>query len=370
MKKKLFALLLAALTLCGCSGTRPRADQNGAGAAGHMALRYADQFSVDYDAAGRALVTVGDDRFLIVPEGVEPREEPGAATLCLPLETIYCASSAAMDPFARLGALDTVRLSGTKREDWTLPDVQEAMDAGRILYAGKYAAPDYELLLSEGAALAIENTMIYHSPQTKEQLEELGIPVLVERSSYESHPLGRLEWIKLYGLLTGRTAEAEAFFNEQAAIAESVFAQESTGRTAAFFFFTASGGVNVRRGEDYVARMIALAGGSYVFAALTGDGGARSTMNMQTEDFYIGAKDADVLIYNATIDGGMDTLAQLLEKADWLADFKAVQNGDVWCTEANLFQETTGIAAMIDEFHRIFSGAADGSALRYFHKLN
>ena len=29
-----------------------------------------------------------------------------------------------------------------------------------------------------------------------------GVPstVLVERSSYESHPLGRLEWIRLYGL--------------------------------------------------------------------------------------------------------------------------------------------------------------------------
>jgi iron complex transport system substrate-binding protein len=276
-----------------------------------------------------------------------------------------------MDPFARRGALSAVRLTGTRREDWTIPDVQGAMDAGEILYAGKYAAPDYELLLSEGAALAVENTMIYHSPETKEQLEELGIPVLVERSSYESHPLGRLEWIKLYGLLTGKTAEAEAFFNEQAALAESVFARENTGRTAAFFFLTASGSVNVRRPEDYVAKMIALAGGTYVFDALAEDGdGARSTMNMQIEDFYAGARDADVLIYNATIDGGMDTLEQLLERADWLADFKAVQNGNVWCTEANLFQETTGIAAMIGEFHRIFSGTADGAALRYFHKLD
>lgn len=370
MKRRLFALLLAALTLCSCAQA-PQAEKTEPGAAKRMELRYADQFAVDYDAEGRALVTIGEDRFLVVPEGVEAREEPGAATLRLPLETIYCASSAAMDPFARLGALDTVRLTGTKREDWSLPDIQSAMDAGKILYAGKYAAPDYELLLSEGARLAVENTMIYHNPETKEQLEELGIPVLVERSSYESHPLGRLEWVKLYGLLTGKTAEAEAFFNEQAALAESIFARESTGKTAAFFFLTASGGVNVRRPEDYVAKMIALAGGTYVFDGLAGDGeSARSTMNMQTEAFYAGAKDADVLIYNATIDGGMDTTAQLLEKADWLADFRAVRSGNVWCTEANLFQETTGIAAMIDELHQIFSGTAGGSALTYFHKLN
>lgn len=371
MRGRLFALLLCcALTLCGCARTEAQTEKPEAGAAARMELRYADQFTVDYDAEGRALVTIGEDRFLVVPEGVEAREEPGAATLRLPLGTIYCASSAAMDPFARLGALDTVRLTGTKREDWTLPDVRRAMDAGELLYAGRYAAPDYELLLAEGASLAVENTMIYHSPETKEQLEELGIPVLVERSSYESHPLGRLEWIKLYGLLTGRTAAAEAFFNEQAALAEQVFARESTGKTAAFFFLSANGGVNVRRGGDYIAKMIALAGGSYVFAELADDGSARSTMNMQTEAFYAGAKDADVLIYNATVDGGMDTLEQLLEKADWLADFKAVQGGNVWCTEANLFQETTGIAATIGEFHQIFSGTADEAALRYFHRLS
>lgn len=370
MKKRIFALLLAALALCGCARTEPAEVRTETGPAERMELRYADQFTVDYDAEGRAMVTIGDDRFLVVPEGVEAREEAGATTLQLPLAAVYCASSAAMDPFVCLNALDTVRLTGTKREDWSLPEVRSAMDAGNILYAGKYAAPDYELLLSEGTALAIENTMIYHSPETKEQLEALGIPVLVERSSYETHPLGRLEWIKLYGLLAGKTEEAEAFFNEQAALAEAVFAQESTGKTAAFFFITANGGVNVRRPEDYIAKMIALAGGEYVLSDLADGDSARSTMNMQMESFYAEARDADVLIYNATIDGGMDTMAQLLAKGDWLADLRAVQSGNVWCTEADLFQQSTGIAAMIDEFHRIFSGTAEDAKLRYFHKLS
>ena len=66
-----------------------------------------------------------------------------------------------------------------------------------MYYAGKYNAPDYELILSKACDLAIESTMISHSPEVKEQLEQLGIPVLVERSSYESHPLGRMEWLKL-----------------------------------------------------------------------------------------------------------------------------------------------------------------------------
>ena len=333
-------------------------------------LRYADQFTLASDAAGNTLVSVGEERFLLVPAGAQAEAEPGVTVLQVPLDHLYVASSSAMDPLLRLGALDAVRLTGTKREDWTLPELRQRMDEGGILYAGKYAAPDYELLLSEGTRLAVENTMILHSPETKEQLEALGIPVLVERSSYERHPLGRLEWIKLYGLLTGRSAQAAAFFDAQAALAERVFAQESTGKTAAFFSITVSGAVSVRRPEDYIATSIALAGGRYL-PALPGDGGAgaRSTVNLQAESFYSGARDADVLFYNATIGGGPDSVEELLARADWLADFKAVQSGDVWCTEAELYQQSSGIAVMIDEFRQILSGTADGETLQYFHKL-
>ena len=234
-------LLLAVLILAGCAQAGGKPVETEPGPTDRMELRYADQFTVEYDAAGCALVTIGDtDRFLLVPDGTEAPEDSSMTVLRTPLKKLYVASSSVMDPLSRLDALDAVRLTGTKQEDWTLPAVRSRMEAGELLYAGKYAAPDYELLLSEGTDLAVENTMIFHSPETKEQLEALGIPVLTERSSYESHPLGRLEWIKLFGLLTGRMAEAEVFFNEQAALAEQVFVQENTGKTASFFYISAN----------------------------------------------------------------------------------------------------------------------------------
>ncbi len=82
-------------------------------------------------------------------------------------------------------------------------------------YAGKYSAPDYERIVDKSCSLAIESTMIYHCPQVKEQLENLGVPVLVERSSYEADPLGRMEWIKLYGVLTGKEQLAEELFEKR-----------------------------------------------------------------------------------------------------------------------------------------------------------
>ena len=43
-------------------------------------------------------------------------------------------------------------------------------------------------------------------------IEDLDIPVFVDYSSYESHPLGRTEWIKVYGAMLNKEKEAEAFF--------------------------------------------------------------------------------------------------------------------------------------------------------------
>jgi iron complex transport system substrate-binding protein len=259
-----------------------------------MALRYADQFSVDYEADGTALVTIGEtDRFLVVPEGNDARDVPGAVTLRLPLHTIYAASSAAPDPILRLGTLDAVRLTGTKREDWTLPELRRAMDEGEILYAGKYSAPDYELLLLEGTELAIENTMIYHSPETKEQLEALGIPVLVERSSYEAHPLGRTEWVKLYAAMLNKEEQAAAFFDEQAKVIDELKDFPNTEQKVAFFYVSTDGSVVVRGAGDYVAGMIELAGGRYIFSDNAQLDSARAAVAISMEDFYAAAVDAE-----------------------------------------------------------------------------
>ena len=373
----LLALLLV-LSLSGCGQAEQaasRPEQDARAVTGDMALDYAERFTVDYYDDGCAFVTIdGSERYLIVPQDAEAPDglDADITVLRTPMEHLYVASSSVMDLFGKLDALDAVAATSTKAADWSLPEVLSAMDAGDILYAGKYSAPDFELLLDEGCTLALENTMIYHSPDIMEQLESLGIPVLVERSGYEPHPLGRMEWIKLYGLLTGKEAEAEAFFAEQTEALAGILSGESTGKSVSFFYISTNGYVNVRKPGDYISKMIELAGGRYVPSAgdVEAEDNALSTMNMQAEAFYAAAKDADVLIYNATIVGGMDTKEQLLDKAEWLADFKAVQTGNMWCTEQNMFQESSGVAGMIRDIHAVLSGEADGvDRLTYLHRI-
>ncbi|MBQ1375327.1 MAG: ABC transporter substrate-binding protein, partial [Clostridia bacterium] len=61
---------------------------------------------------------------------------------------------------------------------------------------------------------------------------------------------------------------------------------------------------------------------------------------------------------------------ELLEKSPLMADFKAVKNGRVWCTDKNVYQETTKLGEMTKSFHMIFSGEADSlDRVPFFYKL-
>lgn len=380
MKRKLFLMIILGMMtiLCACSAQRVSTSGNknisGLEYEGSMKLKYAQQFAVDYYKGGYALISIKDgDRFLVIPEykDVPENMDSDIKIIKRPLKNVYMVSTSAMDLVCAIDEEKNIRLSGTKEKDWYVDKAKEAMKSGNMLYAGKYSAPDYELILSEKCELAVENTMIYHSPEVIDKLENTGVPVLVEKSSYESHPLGRMEWIKMYGVLFGKEDEAEKYFDEKTKEADKVIEnvekeQNDNRKTVAFFYITSNGAVSVRKSGDYVSKMIELAGGEYVFKDLT-DENALSTMNIQMEEFYAIAKDADYLIYNSAIDGELYTMDELIEKSSMLKDFKAVKNGDVWCTGKNMFQETTGIADMIVDINSIVNGA-DGD-LEYIHKL-
>ncbi len=319
-------------------------------------LNYATEFSLEAYGDYKVIRIQNGDTYLIVPKNTKvPKSLPKEVKVInQPIQHTYLVSTSVMDCIDKLGALSQVTLTGTKKKDWYLKPARQAMEKQKLLYAGKYSAPDYELLLEKQCDLAIENTMIYHNPEVKEKLEELKIPVFVERSSYEKHPLGRLEWVKAYGALFGKEEAACDFYEEQVSQIEPVLEQEATGKTVAYFYCTTNGAINVRKPNDYIAKMIELAGGEYVLKnTLETEENGLSTMNMEIESFYYKAKDADILIYNSTIDGELEGVDELLRKNEIFKEFKAVKENEVYCTTSNFFQESTGTCAFIQDLHSV-----------------
>lgn len=354
-------VLLAFAFSCVCASAEEPTDS--------MELRYAENFSVDYYTGGAARLRVQDQDFMLLPAGTfVPEGMEKLPRIPIPVKDIYLASSSVPDLFLQMDALDAVHFTSTDASSWRIPELREAVENEQIFYIGKYSAPDYEALLTEGCGLAVENTMILHNPATKEKLEALGIPVLIEYSSYEPHPLGRVEWIRLYGLLTGKQAEADAFFDRQVETFQSVEGLEPLHKTVAFFHITANGGVVVRRANDYITRMIELAGAENAVTDLPPSESALSTETIQMESFYTQARDADVLIYNSTVAGDVTDMQSFLSQHPLLGDFKAVKEGNVWCTEMSMFQRSSAAADMIKELRAAVSGDT-GENLRYLHRI-
>ncbi len=375
--KRVLSLLLPALLflLTACTSA-PRQDGDAPVIPGltyerTVPLQYADQFAIYcYEGGYRLIDMKNSERMLTVPAGKETPAglDRDIVVIPQPLKDIYMVATSPMALVDALDALDAITFVGSKH--WYTEGPAQAMAEGRFTYAGKYNAPDYELLLDGACQLAIESTMILHNPEVKEKLEELGIKTVVERSSYEEHPLGRTEWIKVYGALLGKEAEAEAVFNAEVDKIKALESLESTGKTVAFFYVSTSGSVSTYKSNGYVPAMIRIAGGEYVFPDLGLDDDSKlSTVSMSMEEFYNTAKNADVIIYNCSIASQLYTIQDLLDLSPVLADFRAVKEGNVWCTTESMFQQTDRMGTIIQEMNRIFSGTADGENMAYLFRL-
>ena len=374
IKKIMAAVILFAVMLTGCSQAEMIPEKyieiEGLTFSERAELTYAEQFAIDrYNDGYSVIHTMNGESFLLVPEGMEIPDglSEDIVVIKKPTGNIYLAATSAMGLFAELEKGEAVKFSGTKADDWHIGYARNAMENGTMLYAGKYREPDYEMLLENECALSIQSTMIDHSPEVKDKLNELGIPVFVDYSSYESHPLGRSEWIKVYGEMTDTSELARQLFEAQSDELSGI-SENSTGKTAAFFYISTSGQVVTRKSGDYITKMIELAGGENVFENL-GDDKATSSVTIEPEQFYLQAKDADFIIYNSTIGGEVTTIDELIAKNELLADLKAVQNGNVWCTKENLFQETMKLGTVISDLNSIFTGNAEDEPPVFLFRL-
>ena len=335
-----------------------------------LELKRATEFSVYKYKDGYALIDIHDhQKFLLVPEGGSTPEGLDSDIIVLqkPIDRIYLAATAAMAMFVSMDALDHVRMSSIKASAWTFDEPKEAMDRGDIIYAGKYSEPDYETMLDEECDLALESTMIDHTPEVQEMIEDIGIPVMVDRASYESDPMGRAEWIKLYGVLTDHEEQATAFFDEQMDSIKELDDFTNTEKTVAFFYISTDGKVVVRRSTDYIPKMIEIAGARYVFKDLDDESG-RTAVDMSMEQFYDTAIDADYIIYNGSIDSSVKTMEDLINKDPVIKNLTAVQNNNCWVTKSAMYQRTDLVAEMILDFHKLFA-EDDPQDLKYISKL-
>ncbi len=368
MRLKFFlgAILISSVLVTGCTA-ETTAEKEG----GSLVLlteekpEIAEGFTIYKYEGGYRKISVKDDgrEYLMIPEGKEiPSDTEGAFPIKEPLNNIYLAASAVMCQFDAVNETGRIRFSGIDDDEWTIQSAIDAVKSGQMEYCGNYASPDYEYLASEGCDLAVENLMVLHKSEVIEKLEALGIPVFIDRSSSEEDPLGRTEWVKVYGTLTGKEKEADEAFEKQKKAVDELKGLGKTGKTVACFYIASTGQVVVPKSGEALAGMIEMAGGDYIFSDLKDDS-ARSTVKMPMEEFLLKAKEADILLYDGAIVAVSDK-SELLDKSRLLSSFKAVREDNVWYMEDSLYQNASKTGDIVRNLRLMLENDNSGDYIR------
>lgn len=324
-----------------------------------------------------------DTSWLLLPEGVDKVSGAPAGINIMTFrdrQNIMVSSASTMALINAMDALSKVPMT-TADTTWRIQEIKDAIDKGTVKEVGKYSKPDYEQIISIGAekhvTFAVFSTMLDSVPDVYDQLTKTcNLRIMRDQSSYESHPLGRTEWIKIYGEIFDMRDKSDAVFNGQVEILNETTSKinvpEAERKTVLIFYTTSTKDTfYVRNAADYVTELVNLGGGKQV--AEIGPGKSGNT-KMTQESFIPECSQADYVLYNWTsgASGVKDESLQGLIDArlgDWFKDFKAYKEGNVWRTSNDFYQKMDKMGEMVADIYKMLYGENVSDTLTYVNRL-
>lgn len=323
---------------------------------GKLDLKYAKSFKVEYleNDIKKYIDKEGREVYL-VPEGVS-LENSDLTSISIPVNRIAIFSTVDATLLRPIDKLDTIVATTTKAESWQIPQVKERLENNEAVFLGSKNELNYEELEKVSPDVVLftyEN--LDRTPVIIQQLNSLEIPWLGLSNHMENDPRARMEWVKLAGILTGQSDKAEEYYEEQlekfAAIEEKT--KDLTDRPSFAWTFMFKDLFYTKKAGDYSVKMMELAGSDPIFKDLgpNEDGNAK----LSAEEFYKGAENADILIYDRISGSAIQNISDLVAYADYLNDIKAVQEDKVWTLKKNYFQSADYAAEMVEELYQIIT---------------
>lgn len=324
-----------------------------------------------------------DTSWLLLPEGVDKVSGAPAGVNIMTFrdrQNIMVSSASTMALINAMDALSKVPMT-TADTTWRIQEIKDAIDKGTVKEVGKYSKPDYEQIISIGAekhvTFAVFSTMLDSVPDVYDQLTKTcNLRIMRDQSSYESHPLGRTEWIKIYGEIFDMRDKSDAVFNGQVEILNETTSKinvpEAERKTVLIFYTTSTKDTfYVRNAADYVTELVNLGGGKQV--AEIGPGKSGNT-KMTQESFIQECSQADYVLYNWTsgASGVKDESLQGLIDArlgDWFKDFKAYKEGNVWRISNDFYQKMDKMGEMVADIYKMLYGENVSDTLTYVNRL-
>lgn len=308
-------------------------------------------------------------RYLLYPKrGGIPKGFDDWIKIGIPVKGILTHSTVDIAFLSHLGVEHLIK--GSSNTAFIYNDsVRAAVSDGRIVDLGNSSAIDFEKGLSTGAEVAL----IYSLGNDKnyKKYNELGIPAVMMADFMEETPLGRAEWMKLLGYISGVSKEANTLFDETAQAYKEIKAQAHLSikpriLTGALF----EGTWYIAGGKSLMAQFIKDAGGDYIW----GKNKETSGVGLDLEAVYSKALDADIWV-NVNRYNSYEALQKDQVRYTDFAPFKAKQifNNDKRLNKAggNDFFESAIVRPelILRDLNLIFNKKATASKLYYYRAL-
>ena len=203
------------------------------------------------------------------------------------------------------------------------PKIKNRINNGEIREIGINNTFKKEQLLAANVDAVLVSP---YENQSFKSLTDMGITVIPVPDYLENHPLGRAEWIKFFGFLTGKSTEARQNFNRTAETYLTLAAKlDSVQHAPTIFSGKPYGGIWYQPGgESYMASLFEDAGIKYLWDENPQSGG----IPLDFETVYAKAANADFwrLVVKSEETYG---LKDLLDEDSRYADFKAFKTKQV-----------------------------------------
>lgn len=336
----------------GCGHPQQAANRETLGAAGtagtRVLLHHAKGFSIEHLTGGTRIRVYNPWQgaegitfsYLLVHDSANLSAQPEEMVIRVPVRRLICLSTTHIGFVGLLGEENSI--VGVSGAGYVCNNkVRQALSEGRIKDVGYDMTLNYELIVGLHPDLVLAYGVNSEITGVYEKLKQLGIPTLFVGEYLEPTPLAKAEWVKLIACLYDR----EKLVGEKFSAIEKSYSDIRSKVSAAERKPVVMTGLpwkeswNIPGGESYTARLIADAGGAYLWGKYQ----TRDNIPMNVEEAVNDSRHADIWI-NAGVARSMQDILSTDERLADVRPFKLNQvynnNGSLCPGGGNAFWES------------------------------
>jgi iron complex transport system substrate-binding protein len=246
----------------------------------------------------------------------------------VPLESVVVTSTTNI-PFLEMLDVES-KLTGFPHTDYISSEKTRALiDKGSVKNVGQNEKLNIEQLIDLSPDLIVTFGVDNNNPML-DNLKKSGLNTLIQADWMEQSPLGKAEWIKLYGALFGKEDKAKELFDKIVSSynqALKLVAQKPAASTVLYGSMYQDVWY-VAKGNSWIAQFMKDAHANYLWSDLKGTG----SEGLSYEKVLDKAKTANVWI----VSGAFKTLDELQKANPHYSEFDAFKNKTVYCLESQL----------------------------------